>query len=207
MVNGLSFLPTANGHITVYKQTIVNIDVAAGIYDTTEILLREIMRGQIGEASDALLHRVEVQRFNAAELRWLPHNTYELQLSALRIARVDTNTVIVILHFPQVENKSWQGNVLNTNPAERFKYTAVNMDTIIQSQHYDSVSEVTQRNFETMYSLQRQKELYRQGIGLLRREVYNVESQHLPGKPLDLSKPLLDRLTKGKIEITEILNQ
>lgn len=206
-VTGFNYIPTTEGKVTLYRQTIVDIDVKVGIYDTLEWVLRETVREQIAQSKDAKTYRVEVQRRKLDETQWQPYTVYELQLSNERIVRVDTATAVVALRFPQELDKTWQGNALNTSLDEKFKYTRFNIDTTIQTHTYDSVCEVTHRNFETMYSLQLQKELFRKDVGLLRKEVYRVESQQIQGKPsLDLTKPLLDRLTKGRIEILEILD-
>jgi len=215
-VTGFNYLDVTKGKVTLYKQTIVDIDVQSGRYDTTEWVLRETIGEQIAQSNNSITYRVEVQRRKLNETQWLPYTVYELRLSQENIVRVDTNTAVVVLHFPQELGKTWQGNALNTKPDEKFKYTRFNIDTTIQvsigttiqTHAYDSVCEVTHRNFPTVVSLQSQKELYRKGIGLLRKEVYNVESQDIKGRPpLDFTKPLLDRLTYGTIEILEILEK
>ncbi|MCL2329393.1 MAG: hypothetical protein FWC39_12885 [Bacteroidetes bacterium] len=215
---GFNYLPITKGKVTLYKQTIVTIDRLVGIYDTTEWVLRETIGEQIAQSKNSKTYRVEVQRRKLDDTQWQPYTPYELQLSNERIVRVDTNTAVVVLRFPQELGKTWQGNALNIKPNEKFKYTRFNIDTTIQvsigttiqTHAYDSVCEITHRYFPTVVSLQSQKELYRKDIGLLRKEVYNVQSQptHVPpgGIPLDMTKPLLDRLTYGKIEILEILD-
>lgn len=205
--NGLNFMPLEKGNVVEYKQTLVHIDIPSGIYDTTEWVLRETMGEQIAQSNNSKTYRVEVQRRKIDETAWQPYTVYELQVSNEQIVRVEANTAIVVLRFPMEQGRTWQGNALNTIPDEKFKYGKLNIDTTIQTVAYDSVCEVIHRDFLTLYTLQSQKELYKRNVGLIRKEIYNVESQQISSAPpLDLSKPLLDRLTKGTIEILEILD-
>ncbi|MDR0940684.1 MAG: hypothetical protein LBM68_00490 [Bacteroidales bacterium] len=206
--NGFNFIPLEQGSVTEYKQTLVHIDLPAGIYDTTEWLLRETMGEQISQSGDSKIYRIEVQRRGINDTAWQPYTVYELQVSNEQIVRVEANTAIVVLRFPMEEGKTWQGNALNTMPNEKFQYRKLNIDTTIQTIVYDSVCEVVHRDFLNLYTLQSQKELYRRNVGLIRKEIYNVESQEndFPGN-FNITTPLLDRLTYGDIEILEILNR
>lgn len=206
-VNGLNFMLLEEGSVKNYKQTIVNIDRQVGIYDSTEWILRETIGEQIAQSGDAKTFRVEVERRKIDETNWQAYTVYELQISREKIVRVEANNPIVILRFPQSEGSTWKGNALNTNKVEWFKYNRLNIDTTIQQVKYNSVCEVVHRDFLTLYSLESQKELYKANVGLIKKEVFNVQSQanSFPGN-FDINTPLLDRLTYGTIEILEIID-
>ncbi len=206
-LNGFNFMPMIEGKSILYKQTIVNIDHGGRVRDTTEWILQETMSAQIAQSNISQTYRVEVQRRKLNETQWQAYTVYELQLSKERIVRVDTNTAKVVLTFPQFEGKTWQGNAWNIFENEKFKYTHLNLDTTIQSTNYDSVCEVQHRYSQNAIELKSYKELYRKDIGLLRKEMYDVQSQpnDFPGTWNPDETPILDRITVGIIEIIEIL--
>lgn len=192
-------------HECNFTLTQITIDVVAGIRDTQVWHVRDIMSNEIVDTLDYTLYRVERNRRKADTLPWNPYTVYSIRAYSKSLVRVWENTPYVIMQFPEIIGKTWNGNEYNTKPAEQYSYTAINTTDTIGQTIYDSVLVITQQNFKSLYTYQFKEERYAYGVGLISKTTYDVESQPNHAN-INLNLPIEQRITKGTIEIYERKN-
>lgn len=116
---------------------------------------------------------------------------YSVKTTAL-VERLENNVRYVKLVFPVKEGKKWNGNALNTKGEWEYEYTETDVSLGIGSYLFDSTLTVLQRDELTIFTKQYYKEKYVKNVGLVYREVIDVESDN-PNQAI----PILGRVKKG----------
>lgn len=201
---GFEYLPLENTTPKLYKYSFINIDLLAGIRDTSVWYFKELITDTITDTLDCTLIRVERLKRRSNSDPWEPATTYSYRVYANKIVRVYENIPYLILDFPIQQNKTWNGNIFNTLDNEDYIYSFINTQDTVGQTAYDSVLVVNQQEFESLYTYQLKEERYAYGVGLILKVAYDVESQPNHAQ-INLSDPILERITKGTIEKYELI--
>lgn len=204
-INWHEYAMFSSGIVRTYECTSINIDVPAGIRDTSIFYIQESVGPIYSDTLSCDVYAISQLKRNNDETSWSAYSSYSVQSANTYIVRVDNNIPYKILQFPASTNFSWDLNVFNTKEEQQVHYSDINSSTTIQNIPYDSVLTVLQQDFKSLYTYQFAEEQYAKGIGLIFKKNIDVESQPNHAT-IDLSLPIEERITKGTIVSLELVD-
>lgn len=195
----------SSGIVRTYECTSINIDVLAGIKDTSIFYIQETVGPIYSDTLSCDVYAISQIKRNDDETTWSAYSSYCIQSANSYIVRVENNTPYKILQFPASTNFSWDLNIFNTNDEQQVHYSDINSSMTIHDTSYDSVLTVLQQDFKSLYTYQFAVEQYAKGFGLIYKKDIDVESQPNHAT-IDLSLPVEERITKGTIVSLELVD-
>ncbi|RME20005.1 MAG: hypothetical protein D6799_00105, partial [Bacteroidetes bacterium] len=123
----------------------------------------------------------------------IPHPTH--------IEKIEENIPYIKLIFPVRPNARWDGNAKNTLGKKTYAYEYIDKPEYINNIYFEKTLKVKQYQFRTQIQYQNEIEKYAKNIGLVYKEIINLESQTIvPDIPVE------NRAEKGfiyKMQIVE----
>ena len=140
-------------------------------------------------------------------LPWILTDVWAENRTATTAEKVEENVRYIKLSFPLKENKSWNGNVQNTQDAQEYNYEFIDRPRTYGILHFDSALQVTQMDDHLVNRIAHQYKIeqYARNIGLVYKQYIDVGSQYPSqwnGTSSDsiilfLNKPVMQRVTSG----------
>lgn len=171
---GLDYFPLQKGKYWVYEVNSIDYLVTGGFTEKTIQLKIQL--------ADSFLLNYENQWSYVAYLferenesqAWSASATQQLYRNQRQGVWVEQNNPFLKLSFPFSENKSWNGNALNSMEAENYQLEEVFRSFVMDADTFPNTVTVIQAdNNDSIISLDRRIEVYAQDIGL----VYKLFSQ------------------------------
>jgi hypothetical protein len=132
---------------------------------------------------------------------WKLRNVCISNLTASTAERVEENIRYKKLIFPVSTKSSWNGNAQNTLDPLNYSYLFVDLPRTIGNTKFDSVLQVNQQDATNLISKKYYIEKYARHVGLVQKQVIDVESQPdgVPDSllPVWIATPIMDRVDKG----------
>lgn len=198
------YYPILIGSEKIYECTSIKIDVPANIHDTSIFLMKEKTTALLSDTNNCKVYAINNFRSDSKTGEWMPYSSTSVQQYSHSIVRVENNVPYQILRFPAKKYYSWDLNLYNTFPEQLASYDKILASDTILGCVYDSVLTVIEQDFKNLYSYQYAEEHYAKNIGMIFREVIDVESQPNHAH-IDLSLPIENRITKGTISIYKLM--
>ena len=98
---------------------------------------------------------------------WLPEQTYTMKISKGSLIRFQDNRYLVALVFPPSATKKWNGNVLNMDQEEEFRFQMLTQYQLEDSLYNDVVKVVQQEEDDRIILRDNRYEVYAREVGLL----------------------------------------
>ena len=199
-VDWTEYYPLAIGTTRIYECTKITIDVPTDIHDTVTFLLRETVKSLISETKNCRTYAENCEIKEEGSSEWKPYFSLAVQQYDHAVVRVKDNVPLQVLKFPAKTGFTWDLNEFNTLDEQRIAYTAINYinDVATDVLWSDSIVEVTQNDFKSLYTYQYAVEQYAKHVGMIYKKTIDVESQPNHAK-IDLTKDIEERITKGTI--------
>lgn len=189
---GLDYYPTTAGKYVIY-------DVDSTLYldlpvDTIsyKYRIKEKIADSFTDNEGKPAIRLEryIKKYNALvpydSMAWTMKEVWLVNATNTSIQVVENNVRYTKLAFPLQEKMSWNGNAYNT--LGEWLYTVDYMDNseAINGQVLQKVTLIKQKDFKTLISWQAYSEKYARGIGLVSREIIDIQSNTiLAGIPVE----------------------
>lgn len=195
---GVEYYPTKQGKYVIYSvDSIVYSDL---LHDTAEYKyqIKEKIADTYTDNSGRPATRLEryIRKYNAQKpydsIPWTMKEVWMVNADTKAVQVLESNVRYTKLSFPVREKDTWNGNALNTLGEWMYTYNYIDRSETIGQTKFDKVLLVAQKNFVTAISHQAYNEKYAKGIGLVYREIIDVNSSSI-----NPSVPVLNRISKG----------
>ena len=202
---GYEYYPLDTNNYVVYTVTEIDLDVKVGKYDTVKYQLKERLADTIfNEGKDVVSFKMERYIRLDSTREWEIKNVWQVKQSNRNLIRIEDNIPLVKQVYPMVKNQIWNVHRYDTLPEQTATLVDYNFPEKIGKFSFDSIAQVVITDYETLVEKQYETEKYAKNIGLVFKQNIDVESQTIGNNTIDLSKPIMQRITKGKIIIWEI---
>lgn len=164
----LEYFPLRTGYYQIYEVDETNYTVAGGASSSSYQLKAEV----VDSLPTADGYRYRIQRYvrNNDSAQWSYVDTWSAIATSLRVTVSEGNTSYVKLTFPAAEGKKWNGNAYNTLGEDEYEIESVGQP--LDSLGADDCIIVMQEDLDDpIVSMDVRKEIYARGIGLVYREI------------------------------------
>jgi hypothetical protein len=213
---GYAYFPDYIGRCIVYDVDSFYYNDFTKHIDTFKYQLKEKYQSAFLDNQNRRTMRVEryVKHYNPKipynSLPWLLKNVYAANRTSTTAETVEENVRYVKLVFPIKELQSWNGNAQNTFTPQNYDYAYFNVPRTIGKINFDSVLQVNQYDESNLVMKKLYVEKYARYIGLVYKQVIDVQSQPkgIPDSLLSiwLGTPIMQRITSG-IQYTMTVNR
>ena len=193
------YFPLQTDKALIYKVTEINIDKPSDYYDTAIYFLRERTDIPFIDNEGDTAYRIE--RFKSQTTsNWKISDVWEAQLTTYTAEKVEENQRFIKIKFPLVIGKYWNGNLKNELDDKDCTITSLSATYNNESIHLDSCLSITRDSSVTQISKQYDVEIYARGIGLVYKEITDINSQEvIYGVPIE------NRIHRGTIYRQELI--
>ena len=189
---GLDYYPLTIGKYVVY-------DVDSIIYtqlpkDTIEYhyRIKEKITDTYTDNTGQLAYRIEryIKPYNPKQsydqMNWTMKEVWMMNADSKKVQVQESNIRYTKLIFPVQEKASWNGNATNSNGEWNYVYDYIDRTETLNTLKLDKVLMVKQKEYRTAIGYQYFYEKYAKGIGLVSREMIDLQSQTiLAGVPVE----------------------
>ena len=203
---GYDYYPLQVGKNVVYEVEEITIDAPVGKFDTIHYFLKEEII-EVMDSTKKSTYKMERYTRNTETDAWEIRDVWTVTKSNEKLIRNEENIPIVKLVFPLSENKKWNANQYNTLGIQEYEITGFDQKDSVTNIVFQKVASVSEYNFESLFEKHFELEKYSRNVGLIFRQLINVESQTGNGITIDVSKPIMDRITMGTIVTWKIKSQ
>ena len=212
---GYAYFPDYTGKSIIYDVDSFYYNDFTKHIDTFKFQLREKFESAFLDNQNRRTMRIErhIKNYNPqvpyASLPWVFKNIHVANRTGTTAETVEENIRYIKLAFPVKEVQSWNGNAQNTFAPCSYRYDFFNVPRTIGNIYFDSVLQVNQYNEGTLISKKLYIERYARHIGLVYKQVIDIESQPhgIPDSLISawLGIPIMQRVTSG-IQYTMTIN-
>ena len=167
-VAGYNYFPLEAGRYTEYEVDEVRYTVTSSTPKLTTYYLKEVYGQPYAGLTGTEQFPIERYKRGTLASSWGLDSVWTAYRLPDRAVRVENNTAFVKLSFPLSEEKTWNGNLLNTSPEEAYK-ARFEVPFPAQSEFPGSLT-VVQRRDSSLVSLYKRYEVYAPGVGLVYKE-------------------------------------
>jgi len=209
IVLGYDYYPLKTGSYIVYNVEEITIDAAVGKFDTLRYQLKELLADTIfsTDSTDSTVKRYKIDRFIRLDSTqaWDVKNVWQVIQSKICLIRIEDNVSLVKQVYPMSTGQTWNINRYDTLPEKTNTLLSFDKQDTLNGKIYEKVAQTVQADFSSFYQKQYETEKYARGIGLIYKQLINVESQSLDqNHPVNITKPIMSRVTSGTITTWQI---
>ena len=200
IVLGYDYYPLVIDKYIIYNVEEIAIDVAVGKYDTVRYQLKELVLDTIF-SNDSTIANYKLERFIRLDSTkpWEIKNVWQVKQTKICLIRTEDNVPLVKQVYPMVTQQTWNINRYDTLPEKTNRLKYFDKTDTIQGKIFDKTAQTVQVDASSLFQKQYETEKYVRGIGLVYKQLINVESQSKGNKPIDINKPIMNRITVGSI--------
>ncbi|HXA02719.1 MAG TPA: hypothetical protein VNW99_12065 [Cytophagaceae bacterium] len=103
-----------------------------------------------------------------------PDSVWEEYNNTAQAVKIENNRRFVKLVFPVTENKTWNGNVMNTYPSDDYIMQRVGRSYTVNGHYFPITLKVVQGNDTSLVNEDQRYEVYAKGIGLVDKYINTV---------------------------------
>lgn len=194
------YFPLQTGKTLIYKVTEINIDKPSEYYDTTIYFLRERIDIPFVDNEGDTAYRIERFKSASSNYHWKISDAWEAKLTANTAEKVEENQRIIKLRFPLEIGKTWNGNLKNDLDENTCTVSSMNETYANGNINLESCLLITRDSTITQISKIYDCEMYSKGLGLVYKEVTDINSQEVV-----YGVPIENRIYRGSIYIQELV--
>ncbi|MFQ3579307.1 MAG: hypothetical protein SNJ71_04095 [Bacteroidales bacterium] len=194
---GYEYFPIKTGAWIEYEVEHIKIDAPSQVFDTIRYKLREYITEKLPDSITG--QRFKIERFILKKDSWDIKDVWWVEKSKTNVVVNEENILKVKQVYPLESRSEWNGNSLNTLEKEQYKVIGLDLKDTIKTKLFDSVLTVEQKNFESLFEKKYKAEKYAKNIGMVYSKFIQIESQSSSTYQIDISKPIMTRITKGEI--------
>ena len=197
---GSNYYPIDKGYYWEYEVDSVIYDDFTGLVDSSRYLVREEVVDTIRGLNDELSYHLttSARRWDYNQQtygKWSIPVNWTARKEERRFVRTEDGVSYVSLVFPLLKGETWDGNALNSNPTQLYKFNNTLSDTTIGLYAFQDLVEIIEKDNENLIEKQYAMSLYAADTGRVYKEIIDVESNTLD----DPDIPILERVSKGVI--------
>ena len=137
-----------------------------------------------------------------SSMPWVLRDVWAANRTATTAEKVEENERYIKLAFAVKQDQTWNGNAQNTLGEQTYSYTFINQPRTIGGTSFDSVLQVNQLDDASIIHKKYSIEKYAKRIGLVYKQVIDIESQPDPTwtaavTSAFLGQPIMTRVTSG----------
>ncbi len=163
---------------------------------------KEVYSFQVMELVDSLLTdnsgrtMMRKKRFyrENASLEWQIGRIWSATRTSERLESNEENIKYVKLIFPVRKGRTWNGNAMNNDDEQEYKYLDVHVASTINGISFDSTATVQQQADSNLIEKKFKTETYAKNIGLVFKRYEDVAVQDTA---IDFNKPFDERINTG----------
>lgn len=171
-----SYFPQVQKSWIIYNVTQINIDKKVNKNDTLKYQLKEIIDTVFDDNIGHPTYRIERYTRNDTNPSWQIQDVWYQGIVDNAAYKVEENVKYLKLRFPVVLNKSWNGNLYNTEDPLDYKITSIDKQDTVNGIQFDKVLTVTQQDkldaIEKYYFIEK----YAKNIGLIQKNMISIDS-------------------------------
>ena len=171
---GFNHFPLEIGLFREYEVEEINF-LFNGQSDTSNFLLRELIVDSVENDDGTLNYTLHQFSRQDTTQTWSLDSVWTTRRTAIQGIVVENNTPFVKLVFPADENKTWDGNVLNTKEFDEYQMVNVFREFVIdslESINFDNTITVIQNDFRDLITMNDVRtEVYAENIGLVYKKI------------------------------------
>ena len=194
------YFPLETNKSLIYKVTEITIDKPSDYYDTAIYFLRERTDIPFIDNEGDTAYRIERYKSPTQNYNWTISDVWESKITTYTAEKVEENQRFIKLKFPLAIGKYWNGNLKNDLDDKDCTITSLSATYNNESIHLDSCLSITRDSSVTQISKQYDVEIYARGIGLVYKEITDINSQEvIYGVPIE------NRIHRGTIYRQELI--
>jgi hypothetical protein len=113
---------------------------------------------------------------NTANDLWEFREVWSVRMNSANVVVSEENTPFVKFVFPAVENRHWDGNALNSMPADEYILTNTGKSyELISGLTVNEYIQIVQEDSGDRFNVNERQEFYARNIGLVQTEITNIE--------------------------------
>lgn len=189
---GKAYFPIKTGSYIIYDVDSTVYDEITHIPKTYKYRLKEVITQSFTNDENTLSYRLEryIKWYDSTktydQIPWQIKNVWTIIPYSNSIEKTEENIRYVKLIFPTKQNAQWNGNAKNTFGEKNYFYEYVDQSEYINNIFFDNVLKVKQYENRTLIQYQYEMEKYAKGVGLVSKEITNLESQTInPNIPVE----------------------
>ena len=193
------YFPLETDKSLIYKVTEITIDKPSDYYDTIVYYLRERTDIPFIDNEGDTTYRIE--RFKSQTTsNWTISDAWEAKLTTYTAEKVEENQRFIKIKFPLAIGKYWNGNLKNELDDKDCTITSLSSKYKNENIQLDSCLSITRDSSVTQISKQYDVEIYARNIGLVYKEITDINSQEvIYGVPIE------NRIYRGTIYRQELI--
>lgn len=197
---GLEYYPLTKGKFVIYEiDSIIYSELPRDTIHYKYLIKEKIAESFLdNEKNPAIRLERYIKKYdtnkNYDSIPWTIKEVWMVNADKKSIQVVEGNVRYTKLIFPVEENATWNGNAKNTIGEWLYSYSYIEKSETINTNSFDKVLLVNQREYRTLISYEHYFEKYAKGTGLVYREISNLLSNTiLPNTAVE------DRIESGLI--------
>ncbi|MCZ6693911.1 MAG: hypothetical protein O6939_08405 [Bacteroidetes bacterium] len=171
---GFAHFPLEIGLFREYEVEDINL-LFNGQNDTSNFLLRELIVDSVDNDDGTINYTLHQFSRQDTTQTWSLDSVWTTRRTAIQGIVVENNTPFVKLVFPVDENKTWDGNVLNTKEFDEYQMVNVFREFVIDSLEsisFGNTITVIQNDFrDNITMIDVRTEVYAENIGLVYKNI------------------------------------
>ena len=194
------YFPLETNKSLIYKVTEISIDKPSDYYDTAIYFLRERTDIPFIDNEGDTAYRIERFKSPTQNYNWTISDVWESKITTYTAEKVEENQRFIKIKFPLAIGKYWNGNLKNDLDDKDCTITSLSATYNNESIHLDSCLSITRDSSVTQISKLYDVEIYARGIGLVYKEITDINSQEvIYGVPIE------NRIHRGTIYRQELI--
>jgi hypothetical protein len=192
-----NYFPIDSGLWRQYIVEQIVIDETTNIRDTSIYQLREVCAGNILNASNDTVMRVERFIRKDDNDKWKILSVWQAEIKGRDAFQTEENIKYLKIKFPIKINIKWNGDAYNTTDSlQQYLYRVESVDVrdTINNFVFDSVLKIVQKDKSSIVDKVYFFEKYAMGVGMVEKQQIDIYSTDV-----DPLIPIEDRITKGTI--------
>lgn len=189
---GKDYFPVKISGYIVYDVDSTVYNEITHIPTTYKYRLKEIITQSFTNDENTVSYRLEryIKWYDSTksydQIPWQIRNVWTVIPYANSIEKTEENIRYVKLIFPVKQGNQWNGNAKNTLGEKKYTYEYIDNTENINNINFEKVLKVKQYEFRSLIQYQYEAEKYAKGIGLVYKEITNLESQSInPNIPVE----------------------
>jgi hypothetical protein len=175
------YFPVERGFYQIYDVT--DVQYALSVPETLQYEMKVLVLDSFKNGAGDLTYVLKRSKRSDANSQWTALETWSVQLNQDEVVVSEGNTPYVVLDFPLVEEKSWNGNKYNnqSNPVSGEKddiYDLIEVDDPFQingSSFSDCVKVLQEDNQEFIVYYDNRYEVYGRHVGLISKNITQLK--------------------------------
>lgn len=196
-----SYFPLKLKSWVIYNITFRKVDKDVNIDTTVHYQLKEIIDTIIEDNTGKPVYRIERYTRPGNGHSWEISQVWQQGIDHNAAYKVEDNIKYVKLRFPVELNKSWNGNIYNSEEPLDYTISSIDQQETINGISFGNVLTVTQQYSQNLIEKFHFFEKYAKNIGLVQKQQISIYSD-TPSSP----EPIENRILRGELYYMDVVS-